>query len=67
MNAPISIAFIVVGIVLLIVGFTSADSLQSAFSRLFSGHSTDKSVLLIVGACVCLAHGVLRCRGSRHT
>jgi len=61
MNTPIALAlaFVVVGIVLLIFGLNSADSIQGAFSRLFSGHHTDKTMWLIVGGCVCLVVGVL--------
>ncbi len=57
MNKPISIALVVVGIILLIFGLNSADSIQSAFSRVFSGRPSDESMWLIVGGCICLAIG----------
>ncbi len=59
MNVPVALVLVVVGIVLLIFGLSSADSIQSAFSRLFSGHPTDKTMWLIIGGCVCLVLGVL--------
>jgi hypothetical protein len=57
MNTPLSLALIIIGIVLLIVGLGSADSIANAFSRLFSGHPTDRTMWLIVGGCACLAAG----------
>lgn len=59
MNTPIALALVVAGIVLLVFGLNSADSIQSAFSRLFSGHPTDKTMWLIVGGSVCLVLGVI--------
>ena len=59
MNTFLALALVVVGIVLLIFGLNSADSIQSSFSRMFSGRPTDKTMWLIVGGSVCLALGVL--------
>ncbi len=61
MNTPLAIALIVVGIVLLLVGLGSTDSIQNAFSRLFSGQFTDRTTLLIVGGCVCAVVGLVGC------
>ncbi len=61
MNLPIALALIVIGIVLLIAGLGSADSIQNAFSRLFSGHLDDRTMWAIVGGCICAADGLVGC------
>ncbi|HTL71355.1 MAG TPA: DUF3185 family protein [Candidatus Eisenbacteria bacterium] len=48
MNKPLGIAFLVIGIVLLVYGINAADSLASSFSKFFSGAPTDKSIWLMV-------------------
>ncbi|MBA2479249.1 MAG: DUF3185 family protein [Planctomycetes bacterium] len=58
MKMPIALAFVVVGVVLLVIGLGSVDSIQNSFSRLFRGHLTDRTMWLIVGGCVCLAVGL---------
>lgn len=58
MKMPLALAFVVAGIALLIFGLNSADSIQSAFSRLFSGQFTDRTMWLIVGGSVCLIVGL---------
>jgi uncharacterized membrane protein len=66
MNTPLGLILIVVGVLLLVFGLGSADSIQNAFSRLFTGHPTDRTMWLIVGGCVCVVAGVFSCwRGSR--
>lgn len=65
MNMPIALALLVAGIVLLIFGLNSADSIQNSFSRIFSGHPTDKTMWLIVGGSICLVLGVFGCYRSR--
>lgn len=65
MNMPLAIALIVIGIILLLMGLGSTDSIQNAFSRLFSGNFTDRTMLLIVGGCVLLAVGVFACYRNR--
>ncbi len=66
MNKPLAIALLIVGIILLIVGLGSMDSIQNSFSKLFSGELTDKTMWMIVGGCVCFVVGILGCfRSSR--
>ncbi len=65
MNMPISIALTVVGILLLVFGLGSIDSIQNSFSRLFSGHLTDRTMWLIVGGCLCTVVGLSGCYRSR--
>jgi hypothetical protein len=62
---PFALVLIVAGSVLLFFGLNSADSIQNAFSRFFSGHLTDKTMWLIVGGSVCLVAGVFSCYRSR--
>jgi hypothetical protein len=64
MKMPIALALIVAGIVLLVFGLGSADSIQNAFSRLFTGQPTDKTLWLIVGGSVCFVVGVFGCYRS---
>jgi hypothetical protein len=61
MNMPIALALLITGIVLLIFGLGSADSIQNAFSRFFTGHFTDRTMWLIVGGCVCAVAGLVGC------
>ncbi len=49
MNRAISIALLVVGIILLIMGLNAADSFSSEVSEAVSGTPTDRSMWLIVG------------------
>lgn len=58
MNKIVSIALIVAGIALMIVGINATNSFSSDVSRFFTGTPTDKAVwLLIVGAVVTVAGG----------
>lgn len=51
MNRIISLALIVVGVVLMVLGVIAMDSFSSDVSRFFTGTPTDKSVwMLIIGA-----------------
>ncbi len=59
MNKPIAIVFLVAGIVLLVFGFTSADSIGSHITKFFSGHPTDKAMWLLIGGAVCTAIGLI--------
>jgi len=58
-----SIALSIVGVILLIWGFTALDSFSSDVSRFFTGSPTDKAVWLMIGgvaATVIGAIGLLR-------
>ncbi len=65
MNMPLSLALTVIGIVLLMVGLGSADPIENAFSRLFSGHLTGQTMWLIVGGCLCVVVGLAFCYRNR--
>ena len=57
MHRAIGIALIAIGVVLLIFGISSADSLASDISRFFTGEPTDRAMWLIVGGAVSLVLG----------
>lgn len=59
MNKALSLAFLVAGVVLLVFGLNSADSISSSVSEAVTGAPTDKSMWLIVlGAVGVVAGGV---------
>lgn len=49
MNRAISIALLVVGIILLIMGINASDSVGSELSEAVQGTPSDRSIWLIVG------------------
>ena len=49
MNKGIGIALLVIGIILIVYGFNSADSVSSSFSRAFTGAPTNKALWLQLG------------------
>jgi divalent metal cation (Fe/Co/Zn/Cd) transporter len=50
MNKILSLAALAAGIILIVFGINSSNSIGSSFSRFFTGSPTDKSVwMLIVG------------------
>lgn len=49
MSRLLFIVLLVVGVILLVLGVNEADSISSAFSRLFTGEPTDKAVWLLIG------------------
>jgi amino acid permease len=53
-----ALAFLVIGIMLLVFGFLSADSITSSFSKFFTGHPSDRSMWLIIGGLLCLCIGL---------
>lgn len=61
MQFPLAIILLVVGILLLLFGLSATDSIQNAFSQLFTGHLTDNTMWLIVGGSVCLVAGIYGC------
>lgn len=59
MNKSISIALLVVGIVLLVLGYNAYHSAASDVSRAFTGAATDKALWLLVGGIVASIVGIL--------
>lgn len=65
MNKPLSLALLLIGIILLVMGFNASESLSSEMSEAFTGSPSDRSIWLIglgiVGTLVG-AFGLLRRR-----
>ena len=63
MNKIVSLALLVGGVVLVIIGVNATNSFSSDVSRFFTGSPTDKAVWMLIGgivaACIGLA-GTLR-------
>ncbi|HTQ50209.1 MAG TPA: DUF3185 family protein [Candidatus Acidoferrales bacterium] len=52
MNQPLSIAFLVAGIVLIIFGVNATNAFTSDVSRFFTGSPTNKAVWMLLGGIV---------------
>jgi hypothetical protein len=57
MQRALGVALLAVGVLLLIFGLSSADSLASDISRFFTGEPTDRAMWLIIGGIASLAAG----------
>ena len=49
MNKPISLALLVAGIVLTVIGINATNSFSSSVSRTFTGSPTDKALWMLIG------------------
>jgi hypothetical protein len=49
MHTPLSLAFLGVGILLIILGVNAADSFSSNLSEFFTNAPTDKAIWLLIG------------------
>lgn len=68
MNKIVSLALLVGGIVLIIVGINATNSFSSDVSRFFTGSPTDKAVWMLIGGIVASVIGLAgTLRGSRQT
>lgn len=59
MNKAISLALLVGGIILMIIGINATDSFSSDVSRFFTGSPTDKAVWMLIGGCVATVVGLV--------
>ena len=57
MNRLLPLALLVGGILLIVYGISASNSIGSAFSRLFTGSPTEKSIWLLLGGIVVAAIG----------
>jgi hypothetical protein len=55
---PLGIVLIVLGIILLIFGFSAADSVGSHVHRFFTGNPTDRTMWLMIGGGLSLIVGL---------
>lgn len=58
MNNLLSLALLIGGVVLLVLGISATNSFSSDVSRFFTGSPTDKAVWMIIGGCVAAAVGL---------
>ena len=67
MNKIVSLALLVGGIVLIIIGFNATNSFNSDVSRFFTGSPTDKAVwMLLGGIAAALAGLTMLWRSPKH-
>jgi uncharacterized membrane protein YidH (DUF202 family) len=66
MNKILSLALLVGGVVLMIIGINATNSFSSDVSRFFTGSPTDKAVWMLIGGIVAAVAGLaLTLRGSK--
>jgi uncharacterized membrane protein HdeD (DUF308 family) len=58
MNKPLSIAFLVAGIVLIIFGVNATNAFSSDVSRFFTGSPTNKAIWMLLGGIVAAIVGL---------
>lgn len=58
MNKAFSLALLVGGIVLMIIGINATNSLGSDVSRFFTGSPTDKAIWMLIGGIVATVVGL---------
>jgi hypothetical protein len=59
MNKIVSLALLVGGIVLIVVGINATNSFSSDVSRFFTGSPTDKAVWMLIGGIVAGVVGLI--------
>lgn len=59
MNKIVSLALLVGGVILLIIGINATDSFSSDVSRFFTGSPTDKAVWMLIGGSVAAVIGLV--------
>jgi uncharacterized membrane protein YidH (DUF202 family) len=68
MNKIISLALLVGGIVLMVVGINATNSFSSDVSRFFTGSPTDKAVWMLIGGILAAVVGLATLwRSPKHT
>lgn len=66
MRNPLALILVLIGVVLLILGFAASESVASSFSNFFTGEPTDRAIWLMISGVVAIAVGAsLGWRGSR--
>jgi uncharacterized membrane protein YidH (DUF202 family) len=67
MNKIVSLALLVGGVVLMVIGINATNSFSSDVSRFFTGSPTDKAVWMLIGGIVAAVIGLVgTLRGSKH-
>jgi len=66
MNKIVSLALLIGGVVLIIIGINATNSFSSDVSRFFTGSPTDKAVWMLIGGIVAAVAGQIgTLRGSK--
>ena len=66
MNKIVSLALLVGGVVLIVIGISATNSFSSDVSRFFTGSPTDKAIWMLIGGIVAAVAGLVgTLRGSR--
>ena len=66
MNKGMSLAFVIVGIILMVWGVNASQSFSSGVSRFFTGSPTNKSMWLVIGGIASVLVGLANLfRGGR--
>ena len=67
MNKLVSLALLVGGVVLIVIGINATNSFSSDVSRFFTGSPTDKAIWMLIGGAIAAIVGLAGMfRGSRH-
>jgi hypothetical protein len=68
MNKTLSLALLIGGVVLMIIGINATNSFSSDVSRFFTGSPTDKAVWMLIGGIVAAIVGLtMTLRGAKQT
>ena len=68
MNKIVSLALLVGGIVLIIMGFNATNSFNSEVSRFFTGTPTNQAVWMVIGGSIAAVVGLaMMWRSPKHT
>ena len=66
MNKIVSLALLVGGVVLIIIGVNATNSFSSDVSRFFTGSPTDKAIWMLIGGIVAAVAGLaMTLRGAK--
>lgn len=58
MNKIVSLALLIGGVILIVIGFNATNSFSSDVSRFFTGSPTDKAVWMLIGGSVAAIVGL---------
>ncbi len=58
MNRTVGLVILILGICVLVYGFSAADSVSSDVSRLFNGAPTNKSIVMLVLGAILTVFGI---------
>lgn len=64
MNRMLSLALIIAGVVLIVLGINAIHSFSSDVSRFFTGSPTDKSIWMLIGGIVLCGFGIFSAQQS---